>query len=123
MSKFDKVFARRGITPLAELEAKQPRSPAIKAAMKAERFNEDRPAPPRRFEGPTDAETRTHPNVERLMWVVVDGPVRSRKLWAAPDKASWIDANHNDPAPPDEELIAAGWIKQAGAPVESGATE
>lgn len=122
MSKFDKIIARRGtLTPLSEIP--RAASPGIKAAMKAERFKEDRPAPRRRFEGLTGTEKAAHSGLEWPMWVIVDGPARSRKLWSAPDKATWIATNHNDPAPSDNELLAAGWRKQAGAPIESGATD
>lgn len=122
MSKFDKIFTLRPVKPTSELPPAK--SPAIKAAMKAERFNEDRPAPRRRFEGLTTTEGEACSDADRLMWVVVDGPVRSWKLWAATDKATWIAANHNDPAPPDEQLIAAGWRPGDLWPVhESGATE
>lgn len=122
MSKYDKIFANRALRPLGELPPAK--SPALKAAMKAQRLNEDRPRSARRFEGLTNAEAAAHPGLEWPMWVIVHGPVRSRKLWGAPTKEAWTAAEHNAPAPPDAVLIDAGWRPGDLWPVEeSGATE
>lgn len=122
MSRFDKMFLRRTLRPLGELTPAA--SPALKAAMKAQRLDEDRPRPIRRFEGLTNAEAAANPGLEWPMWVVVVGPVRSRKLWDAPTKEAWTAAEHNAPAPPDAVLIDAGWRPGDLWPVEeSGATE
>lgn len=119
MGKFDRIFARPADPQPAEA---RPAFRLITPAMKALLVGEDEQVrmPTRRFVTLSHGETARHAEVRWPMWVE-DRNGRSlvrRTLWSAPNEAAWVAANHNDPAPSDEELRAQGWQKQAGAPVQ-----
>jgi hypothetical protein len=120
MSKVAEIFSKRSLRPLHEL----PRAltPAMKAARSAE--DDERPRPLRRFVVLSNIEQAEHASVPWPMLVEtrVAGNLY-RVLWNAPNKATWLATNHNDPAPADQELLAAGWRRAGGAPIENGATE
>ncbi|WP_142113795.1 hypothetical protein [Bosea sp. AK1] len=119
MSKFASIFTPRPLKPVAELQPGL--TPAMKAARSAE--SDERPQPQRRFVTLSSAEQARYPAFPHPMWVETSTARRRRTLWSAPNEATWLATNHNDPAPSDEDLIAAGWRKQAGVTAESGAAE
>ena len=125
MGKFDRMFARpAGPQPVETHPAFRLITPAMKSILLDDDDDQDR-LPARRFVVLSHGEAGRHAETPLAMWVEVRkgrAAVR-RTLWVAPDEATYLAANHNDPAPSDEALMAAGWHRGGGAPVESGTTE
>ena len=124
MGKFDRMFARpTDPQPAEALPAFRLITPAMKSIL-LDDDDQDR-LPARRFVALSHGEASRHGETPWAMWVEFRkgrAAVR-RALWIAPDEATFLAANHNDPAPSDEALIAAGWYRGGGTPIESGATE
>lgn len=117
MRKFDRIFARPRAQPPAQAHRPFRLTPAMKALLLGD--DQDERIPPRRFVTLSNSEAAEHAEVRWPIWVESrrEALVR-RTLWSAPTEAAWIAANHNDPAPSDDELRAQGWRKQAGVPVQ-----
>jgi hypothetical protein len=117
--KFAAVFAKRTFTPLEDIP------PQLTSNMKALRRHihdgdYGRPLPLRHFDGLSVVEQMEHAT-PWVMWVRERLGKRLRSgLWSAPNEATFIATNHGDAAPTDVELIAIGWRRHGGRPVQEG---